>query len=97
MDKISEVINNRTTTKTPIYRDSTNNIRNKLDWKAKPLPPKLKETMKKFSEISHQNTIYFFEVPNCTSNVLKIHSQHTYYFSRKFFYNYFNIFIFIFG
>lgn len=43
----------------------------------------------KFNEISHQNTIYFFEVPNCTSNVLKIHPPHTYYFSRKFFYNYF--------
>ena len=50
----------------------------------------IKETMKKFNKISHQNTIYFFEVPNCTSNVLKIHPPHTYYFSRKFFYNYFH-------
>ena len=49
----------------------------------------IKETMKKFNEISHQNTIYFFEVPNCTNNLLKIQPPHTYYFSRKFFYNYF--------
>lgn len=49
----------------------------------------IKETMKKFNQISHQNTIYFFEVPNCANNLLKIHPPHTYYFLRKFFYNYF--------
>jgi 2-polyprenyl-3-methyl-5-hydroxy-6-metoxy-1,4-benzoquinol methylase len=48
----------------------------------------IKETMKKFDEISHENTIYFFEVPNCI-NSKKIAPPHTYYFTRKFFYNYF--------
>lgn len=44
------------------------------------------ETMKKFKEISHENTIYYFEVPNAI-NCRKIYPPHTYYFSRKFFYN----------
>ena len=42
--------------------------------------------MKKFNEISHENTIYFFEVPN-DLNKKKIETPHTYYFTRKFFYN----------
>ena len=49
----------------------------------------IKETMKKFNEISNENTIFFFEVPNCTNNV-QISPPHTYYFTRKFFYNYFS-------
>ncbi len=46
----------------------------------------IKEIMKKFNEISHENTIYFFEVPN-DLNKKKIEPPHTYYFTRKFFYN----------
>ena len=46
----------------------------------------IKETIKKFNEISHENTIFFFEVPN-EFNRRKISPPHTYYFTRKFFYN----------
>lgn len=46
----------------------------------------IRETIKKFNEFSHENTIYFFEVPNCI-NKKKIYAPHTYYFTRKFFYN----------
>lgn len=46
----------------------------------------IRETIKKFNEISHENTIYFFEVPN-NFNDRKIEAPHTYYFTKKFFYN----------
>ena len=43
-------------------------------------------TIKKFEDISHDKTIFFFEVPNHYHNK-NIHPPHTYYFTRKFFFN----------
>ena len=46
------------------------------------------ETIKKFSLISNENTIFFFEVPNCSNKKYqKIHCPHTYYFTKLFFNN----------
>ena len=45
-------------------------------------------TIKKFQSISHENTIFFFEVPNCSGKKFqKIHCPHTYYFTKLFFQN----------
>jgi len=46
----------------------------------------LENTLDTFENISHKDTVYFFEVPNCLNNK-KIHPPHTYYFTRKFFIN----------
>ena len=46
--------------------------------------------LKKFDKISHPDTIFFFEVPNHFYDNKKIHPPHTYYFTRKFFFNAFN-------
>lgn len=49
------------------------------------------ETVKKFKEISHDKTIFFFEVPNCfKKEYQKIHMPHTYYFTKNFFDKCFN-------
>jgi len=48
----------------------------------------IKKILKIFNNISHEKTIFFFEVPNC-SHDKRLHPPHTYYFTRKFFYNYF--------
>ena len=46
------------------------------------------ETIKKFSLISNENTIFFFEVPNCSNKKYqKIHCPHTYNFTKLFFNN----------
>ena len=48
----------------------------------------IKKTLKILKNISHEKTIFFFEVPNCYSkNTLKVEPPHTYYFTRKFFKN----------
>jgi predicted SAM-dependent methyltransferase len=44
------------------------------------------ETMKKFQDISHDKTIFFFEVPNHYYRK-NINPPHTYYFTREFFSN----------
>jgi 2-polyprenyl-3-methyl-5-hydroxy-6-metoxy-1,4-benzoquinol methylase len=50
----------------------------------------IKKVLSNFKKISHENTIFFFEVPNCYKNDnLKIEPPHTYYFKRKFFFNHF--------
>lgn len=46
--------------------------------------------LKKFNEISDPNTIFFFEVPNHFFNNNKVYPPHTYYFTRKFFFNAFD-------
>ena len=46
----------------------------------------IENTLVIFKNISHEDTIYFFEVPNCLNNK-KIQPPHTYYFTRKFFMN----------
>ena len=43
-------------------------------------------TIKKFENISHDKTIFFFEVPNHYYKK-KIRPPHTYYFTREFFFN----------
>lgn len=46
----------------------------------------IKKTFEEFSNISHKNTKFFFEVPNCfNQKKKKIKSTHTYYFTRNFF------------
>ena len=48
----------------------------------------ISETMKIFENISYDNTIFFFEVPNCfKKEKQKIRTPHTHYFTRSFFYN----------
>jgi len=50
----------------------------------------IEETLKLFNKISHDKTIFFFEVPNCFNKVnQKVEPPHTYYFTRKFFNNFF--------
>ncbi len=50
----------------------------------------IKKTFEKFGNISHENTKFFFEVPNCfIETKKKIKSTHTYYFTRNFFNNLF--------
>jgi len=50
----------------------------------------IKKTLKLFERISHKETIFFFEVPNCHSESSQtIEPPHTYYFTRKFFDNFF--------
>ena len=44
----------------------------------------LENTFELFKNLSHEKTIYFFEVPNCL-NINKIYPPHTYYFTREFF------------
>ena len=44
----------------------------------------IEETMKTFENLSHEKTIFFFEVPNCYYDK-KIKAPHTYYFTREFF------------
>ena len=46
--------------------------------------------LEKFKEISHSDTIFFFEVPNHFFNNKDIHPPHTYYFTRIFFFNTFD-------
>ena len=46
------------------------------------------ETIEKLKKISHDKTIFFFEVPNCyQKEYQKIHMPHTYYFTKLFFKN----------
>ncbi len=46
----------------------------------------IKETIKSLLNISHKETIFFFEVPNCfNEKQKKIKAPHTYYFTRDFF------------
>ena len=48
----------------------------------------IRKTFEMFSSFSHNNTKIFFEVPNCYNEKKKrIHSPHTYYFTRSFFNN----------
>lgn len=48
----------------------------------------IKKTLELFINFSHDKTKFFFEVPNCYSEKKKkIHSPHTYYFTRSFFNN----------
>ena len=50
----------------------------------------IKKTLELFDRISHKETIFFFEVPNCYNESSKIiEPPHTYYFTRKFFDNHF--------
>jgi len=50
----------------------------------------IKKVLALFDKISHEETIFFFEVPNCYSKISQtIEPPHTYYFTRKFFDNYF--------
>ena len=50
----------------------------------------IKKILKLFKKISHDKTIFFFEVPNCHPNQkVKIEPPHTYYFTTKFFDNFF--------
>ena len=50
----------------------------------------IKKTFEIFNNISHKNTKFFFEVPNCfIQKKKKINSTHTYYFTRNFFNNLF--------
>lgn len=50
----------------------------------------LNEIMLLFKEVSHKDTIFFFEVPNChQKQFLKVSPPHTYYFSIFFFRNVF--------
>lgn len=51
--------------------------------------------LKTFNDISNNDTIFFFEVPNCFSKQqIKIQPPHTYYFKRDFFFNNFKNFNF---
>lgn len=48
----------------------------------------IKKTFEELSKISHKNTKFFIEVPNCFIETRKkIKSMHTYYFTRNFFNN----------
>ena len=48
----------------------------------------IKNSLKIFKNISNNNTIFFFEVPNCNlDHQIKIDPPHTYYFKRDFFFN----------
>ena len=48
----------------------------------------INSTLKIFNDISNNDTIFFFEVPNCFSKQqIKIQPPHTYYFKRDFFLN----------
>ena len=48
----------------------------------------INSTLKAFNDISNNDTILFFEVPNCFSKQqIKIQPPHTYYFKRDFFFN----------
>lgn len=50
----------------------------------------IKKTLELFNKISHKETIFFFEVPNCHKESSQfIEPPHTYYFTRKFFDNHF--------
>jgi len=50
----------------------------------------IKKTFEELNKISHENTKFFFEVPNCfVEKKKKIKSTHTYYFTRNFFNNLF--------
>ena len=50
----------------------------------------IKKTFEEFSKISHKDTKFLFEVPNCfTQTKKKIKASHTYYFTRNFFNNLF--------
>lgn len=51
----------------------------------------IKKTLKQFKRLSHKNTIFFFEVPNCPKNKkISIEPPHTYYFNEDFFKNSFD-------
>lgn len=53
--------------------------------------PNINNVMKKFIDISHEKTIFFFEVPNCSNKKMQIiHPPHTYYFTKDFFINSFD-------
>ena len=55
----------------------------------------INSTLKTFNDISNNDTIFFFEVPNCFSKQqIKIQPPHTYYFKRDFFFNNFKNFNF---
>ncbi len=48
----------------------------------------INNTLKIFNNISNNDTIFFFEVPNCfLKRQIKIEPPHTYYFKRDFFFN----------
>tara|TARA_B100000035_G_scaffold110800_1_gene94064 strand:+ start:552 stop:1361 length:810 start_codon:yes stop_codon:yes gene_type:complete len=51
----------------------------------------IKKTLSQFKRLSDDNTIFFFEVPNCPKEKkIPIEPPHTYYFNTDFFYNSFS-------